>query len=261
MHSVVLESVHKAYPRRGLTLFARGEGETHALRGISLKVECAEVLSLLGPNGSGKTTTLKLISTLLLPDRGAVYVNGLDTHSSDAKVREHVGFALASERSFFPRLTVRENLEFFATLENVRRQLRSARIEEVLHHVGLDDHSNKQAMKLSSGLHQRLAIARALVKRPSVLLLDEPSRSLDPAGANRLWALIRELAFSGITIVLATHNFAEAHAVSDRVAVLHKGKLAGVCDMNSLTLEQLEQQYLQFTGERTPYGWPEEVPA
>jgi ABC-2 type transport system ATP-binding protein len=116
-------------------------------------------------------------------------------------------------------------------------------------------------MKLSTGLHQRLAIARALVKRPSVLLLDEPSRSLDPAGASRLWALIRELAFSGMTIILATHNFAEAHAVSDRVAVLQKGELAGICDTNCLTLEQLERQYLQFTGEKTVHGWPEEIPA
>jgi ABC-2 type transport system ATP-binding protein len=219
------------------------------------------VLSLLGPNGSGKTTTLKLISTLLLPDRGNVCVNGLETRSNDSAVRQQVGFALATERSFFPRLTVRENLEFFATLENVFGRQRSTRIAEVLEQVGIDAHSNKQVMKLSTGLHQRLAIARALVKRPSVLLLDEPSRSLDPAGASRLWALIRQLAFSGMTIILATHNFAEAHAVSDRVAVLQKGVLAGICDTNCLTLEQLERQYLQFTGEKTGQGWPEEIPA
>src|SRR6266498_1996602 len=159
MQSILLDSVHKVF-RRGF--FGVGRVETYALRGISLSVRTGEVLSILGPNGSGKSTTLKLISTVLLPDQGAVVVNGSDSRSQPQLVRKQVGFALASERSFFPRLSVRENLMFFATLEDVPWRHRASRADEVLHQVGIEAHASKQVMKLSTGMHQRLGIARAL---------------------------------------------------------------------------------------------------
>ena len=257
MYSIVLDSVHKVF-RSGF--FGSGSVETYALRAISLNVLPGEVISLLGPNGSGKSTTLRLISTVLLPDRGAVIVNGSNTSSDAKSVRRQVGFALASERSFYPRLTVRENLMFFATLEDVPWRNRWDRADEVLADVGLEHHASKQVMKLSSGLHQRLAIARALIKRPSVLLLDEPSRSLDPAAANQLWELIRNLAAQGITVLLASHNFTEAVAVSDRVAILQKGELLGTCTTRNLTVERL-QSYYRETTEPAVNDWPEGVPA
>jgi len=258
MYSIVLDSVHKIF-RSGF--FGSGRVETYALRGISLNVLRGEVLSLLGPNGSGKSTTLRLVSTVLLPDLGAVIVNGSNTASDGGSVRKHVGFALASERSFFPRLTVCENLMFFATLENVPWRERRSRAHAVLTQVGLDLHASKQVMKLSSGMHQRLAIARALIKKPSILLLDEPSRSLDPAAANQLWELIRNLAADGITVLLATHNFAEAVAVSDRIAVLQKGELLGTCNARNLTVERLQTYYRDMTAPAVLNGWPEGVPA
>jgi ABC-2 type transport system ATP-binding protein len=258
MYSIVLDSVHKVF-RSGF--FASGRVETYALCGISLNVLPGEVVSLLGPNGSGKSTTLRLISTVLLPNRGTVIVNGWSTASDAKSVRKQVGFALASERSFFPRLTVRENLMFFATLEDVSWRDRGSRADEVLTQVGLEIHAGKHVMKLSSGMHQRLAIARALVKRPSVLLLDEPSRSLDPAAASQLWDLIRNLAAQGITILLATHNFAEAVAVSNRVAVLQKGEILGTRSARCLTVEQLQTYYRQITEPGTLADWPEGVPA
>ena len=261
MHNIVFDCVHKAFGTTGLRFFARRRVETYALRGLSLSIQPAEVLSLLGPNGSGKTTTLKLISTILLPDRGTVLVNGYDTRTQGQQVRQQVGFALASERSFFPRLTVRENLSFFATLENVFGRQCSARLDEVLHQVGLEAHANKQVMKLSSGMYQRLGIARAMIKKPQTLLLDEPSRSLDPAASNQLWITIRELAGTGVTIVLATHNFAEAVAVSDRIAVLQNGTLLGTCRATHSTVESLRDYYGELTEQECALEWHEGVPA
>ena len=261
MNRVVLESVHKIFRRAGFFWFGGKRVETHALKGVSLEAAPGTVLALLGPNGSGKSTTLKLVSTVLLPDRGRIFVGDADTRVQSHAVRRQVGFALASERSFFPRLTAGENLDFFAALEDLPRCERADRVESVLCEVGLKDAGDKQAMKLSSGMYQRLGIARALIKRPSVLLLDEPTRSLDPAAASHLWRVIRELADSGITILLATHNFSEAVVVADRIAILQKGELLAVQRACSFSVEQLRDFYLEITGEHDPFEWPEGVPA
>jgi ABC-2 type transport system ATP-binding protein len=260
MNTVVLENVHKIF-RQGGFFFARPGPATHALKGVSLNVAAGEVLGLIGANGSGKSTSLKLISTVLLPDRGRVSVNGADTRANPRMVRRQVGFALATERSFFPRLTALENLEFFAALEDVPRRECSSRVRSVLHDVGLEDAADEQVMKLSSGMYQRLGIARALIKAPSVLLLDEPTRSLDVVAANQLWKLIRELSSTGITIVLATHNFAEVAAVCDRIAVLHMGELKAVKNASNLRGYELQGFYLETTGEQELAPWPEGVPA
>jgi len=259
MNSVVIESVHKIFHPASFFGLGRSRVEAHALNGISLNAATGEVLALLGPNGSGKSTTLKLISTMLLPDRGRVCVGGADTRLQAQAIRRQVGFALASERSFFPRLTTRENLDFFAALEDLPRRERAHRVECVLRDVGLDDLGGKQAMKLSSGMYQRLGIARAVIKRPSVLLLDEPTRSLDPAAASHLWRLLRELAGNGITILLATHNFSEAVAVADHIAILQKGELLAVQRAGGFSVEQLRDFYLEITGEREAFEWPEGV--
>lgn len=249
MNSIVFESVHKIFRQRGFFFFRTQGAETHALYGISLTVKASEVLGLIGPNGSGKSTTLKLISTMLLPDRGRIFVRGYDTRRQGQAVRGNVGFALASERSFFPRLTVRENLEFFAALENVHRHELAGRIEWVLACVSLNDAAGKQVMKLSSGMYQRLGIARAMIKKPAILLLDEPTRSLDAAAADELWSLIRNLSEAGITVLLATHNFGEGAAVCDRVAVLKQGELMAVKETRNLSAEELRDLYLELTGD------------
>jgi len=259
MNMVVLESVSKTFRQRAF-FFRTVNEETHALRNVSLEVAAGEVLGLLGPNGSGKSTTLKLISTVLLPDAGRVSVAEFNTRSQGQQVRKRVGFAIVSERSFFPRLTARENLEFFAALEDVPRRDCRDRVESALMSVLLGDAAEKQVMKFSSGMHQRLAIARTLLKRPSVLLLDEPSRSLDIAAASQLWDLIHELSARGMAILLATHNFAEASAVCERVAILKKGSVVATSRTRSLSEWQLREFYLN-TAEQSSIGWNEEVPA
>lgn len=260
MNTVVLESVSKIFQQRAF--FSRAvKEETSALTNVSLELAQGEVLGLLGPNGSGKSTTLKLVSTVLLPDRGRVVVEGFNTRVEGQAVRQRVGFALASERSFFPRLTARENLEFFAALEDVPRRECRDRVESALNSVGLSDAAEKQVMKLSSGMHQRLGIARALLKEPSVLLLDEPSRSLDLAASTQLWALIRALSNNGMSILIATHNFAEAAEVCDRVAILQKGSVISVARTRNLSDRQLRDLYLHLTGEGSLHAWSEEVSA
>jgi len=260
MDMVVFGSVSKVFRQRAFFSRAVNE-ETQALKNVSLEVAAGEVLGLLGPNGSGKSTTLKLISTVLLPDDGRVTVAGFDTRSHGQQVRRCVGFALASERSFFPRLTARENLEFFAALEDVPRRDCRGRVESALQQVAMCDAADKQVIKFSSGMHQRLGVARALLKKPSVLLLDEPSRSLDLATASQLRELIHELSAGGIAILLATHNFAEAAEVCDRVAVLQKGSLIATSRTRSLSDRQLREFYLTLMREQNVIAWNEEVPA
>jgi ABC-2 type transport system ATP-binding protein len=252
MERIVFESVRKVFRNRpALFDWMRSErgGETIALQDLSFAAGAGEVLVLLGPNGSGKTTALKLISTMLLPDGGAVCVAGFDTRRHARQVRRHVGIAIAAERSFFPRLSARENLEFFASLDEVPRAGRAARIEEVLRETGLDEQADTLVMKFSSGMYQRLGIARALVKRPSVLLLDEPTRSLDAASTVHFWSTIRDLSRQHVSMLLATHNFAEAAAVGDRMLLLQRGELlADRAIGHGESVEELRSFYFRHTG-------------
>jgi len=253
MDRIVFESVRKIFRHRPALFNWLGRergGETVALKNVSFSATGAEVLALLGPNGSGKTTALKLISTMLLPDAGSVRVGGFDAQRNAGEVRRQVGIAVAGERSFFPRLSARENLDFFATLDEVSRSERAKRIQEVLRDTGLEEQADTLVMKFSSGMYQRLGIARALVKRPGVLLLDEPTRSLDAATTAHFWATIRALARTQTTVLLATHNFAEAVAVADRLLLLHRGELLADRSMgDGESAEALRTYYFRMTGE------------
>ncbi len=223
--AIVFEGVSKSYPASSFWWAGRSTTPAQALRDVSFTTHAGEVLALLGPNGSGKSTLCRLVTTLLTPDSGKIRVAGVVAASDARQVLRRVGFTLAAERSFYPRLTARENLEFFAALEEVPRSQRPARTQKSLACAGLLECSDHQVMKLSTGMVQRLALARALLKEPRVLVLDEPTRSLDPGARESFWELLRRLAGGGTAILLATHSFDEAAAVSDSVAILLGGTL------------------------------------
>ncbi len=220
---VMVDSVSKRFKAHGVWLARRRQKA--ALTQVSLRAEAGSVVAILGPNGSGKTTLLKIISAMLLPDDGSVCVGGYDTRRHAGPVRRQVGLAINSERSFFGRLTARENLEFFAALENLTGREPRLRVAELMCEVGLDEGAGKLVREFSSGMYQRLAIARALLKRPAVLLLDEASRSLDPSAAESFWRLVRAQSANGTAVIMATHNFEEAASVAGELLLLKDGML------------------------------------
>jgi ABC-2 type transport system ATP-binding protein len=201
--------------------------EILALDGVDLVLRPGRIYGLVGPNGAGKTTLLKILAGLVLPTEGSLLFDGEDAFADPARVRETIGFVVADERSFFWRLTVRENLRFFATLQKLPRAEREARITSGLARAGLTEHGDRSVRSLSTGLRQRLSIARGLLVDPPVLLLDEPTRSLDPGAARQVRELLRDLVGEdpSRTLVYATHNLPEVEDLCTDVVVLRRGKV------------------------------------
>lgn len=207
-----------------------------ALHGVSLQIPRGEVFGLLGPNGAGKTTLLKLLATILLPSEGRACVNGADLVHEGNKVRRAIGVATGEERGFYWRLSGRENLEFFSGLLRLAPQAARNRVEAVLKLVDLLPAAQEIVGRYSTGMRHRLDLARALLGDPSVLLLDEPTRSLDPTAAESFRALLRQLAHEhGKTVLLVTHDLPEAATTCDRVAILLHGT---ICDILSLASDR-----------------------
>jgi len=210
------------------TLLGHGDTRTSvALEGLSLTVPQGSFYSLLGANGAGKTTTMKVLCTLLLPDAGSARVAGYDVVTQPRQVRERLGVSIRGERSVYWRLTGKQNLEYFAALSGMRGQDAKRRIQDVIELVGLAERSDDYVERYSMGMKQRLAIGCALVHRPPVLLLDEPTIGLDPHGARSLRRFIRDdlCTQQGVTVLYTTHYMHEAEELSDRIAVLHDGRI------------------------------------
>jgi ABC-2 type transport system ATP-binding protein len=247
----------KRFPeRRGLKatlLKPFGQSTTTVVSDVSFSANAGEFLGLLGPNGAGKTTLLKMLSTLIIPDEGSATVEGFDVVRDAAAVREVVAPCLAMERSLYHRLTARQNLDVYADLQGLTRAERRTRVDDALRAVSLQDTGEKLVGQFSSGMLQRLLIARALLTKPRLLLLDEPTRSLDPISAREFRSFLREeLARQrGCAVILATHNAEEAFELCDRVAVLNKGQLLASGIASRLSREFLGVRYRLSTTE--PY--------
>lgn len=238
---VELRGIHKAFPERSfartLRLRSKPAASRQVLRGVDLTVHQGDFLALLGANGVGKTTVLKIIATLLLPDAGSARVLGKDVTANRATAAKHVGYVMADERSFHWRLTAEENLMFFAHLDRLPRDEARARVRELLARLDLESAANKPFGQFSTGMKQRLAVARALLKRPRVLLMDEPTRSIDPAHAAAVWQLVRdEVAAVDGCLVVVTHQVQEALSLCTRVAILADGQVA--LDTNADAMER-----------------------
>jgi ABC-2 type transport system ATP-binding protein len=230
-----LENVEKYFPAAASgwrALFSPVSPLTvPALRGVSLEVCEGEVLALVGANGAGKSTLLRILTTLLLPTRGCAYVRGFDVAREPAKVRLQIGYHTGGDACFYARLTARENLFLFAGLNNLTRDEAARRIDELAGAFRLGEWLDRQMRTLSTGNVHRLGLARAMLHRPSVLILDEPTRSLDPlAAAEFRRFLLREVVGAhGTTLIFASHTLAEVEQVAGRVAVLDGGRLLA-CD-------------------------------
>ena len=220
-----------------------------SLDDVSFDVQAGEFFGLLGPNGAGKTTLLKILATFILPDEGEVRIDGYDVTRDPDAVRARVAPVIANERSLYWRLTARENLELFAHLWRVPAGDVSQRIREVLDVVGLTDTGRKMVGQFSSGMLQRLLIARALLPQPRVLLLDEPTRSLDPVSAREFRRFLREelTARRNCAVIIATHNADEALELCTRVGVMNAGKLLAIGTARDLVHRVGEDRYVVWT--------------
>jgi ABC-2 type transport system ATP-binding protein len=232
---VSIESLTKSYSlgkyiRRLVHHGIQRNAQPDVLRGINLEICEGEVLGLLGPNGAGKTTLVEILATLLLPTSGRALVCGHDVVKDAAAVKKAVSYCASASENFYPRLSAVRNLEFFAILNDLPPRAARERAQSTLKHMGLGEKGDTPFQQYSDGMKQRLALARALLKEPRLVLLDEPTRSLDPISQGEIRKLIRDLLIDrlGKTVLLVTHSLAEAEQVCDRVAILHRGKIVAI---------------------------------
>jgi ABC-2 type transport system ATP-binding protein len=208
-----------------VTRLRKSFGQVKALNGLSFDVPAGSVFGLLGPNGSGKTTTVSILSTALRPDGGGATVLGLDVVADAARVRQVIGFA-GQYAAVDANLTGRENLTLIGRLSRVGRRAARVRADELLAGFGLSTAADRLARTYSGGMRRRLDVAAALLHRPPVLFLDEPTTGLDPESRAALWESVRDLARSGTTVLLTTQYLDEADALADQIVVIESGQVA-----------------------------------
>ncbi len=226
---VLLREIKKTFIERSWKsiLLPKRSKRVEALKGVSLKVEKGEVFGLLGPNGAGKTTLLKILATLIMPDSGEARLFGIDLLKHPGEIRKLIGLVNTNERSFYWRLTGRQNLQFFASLYNIGYRAKKNLVDEMLDFIGISEIGNTPFMKYSSGEKQRLSVARALLPDPEILLMDEPTNSLDPMAAIKIRKFVKDRLAStlGKTIIWCTHNLREAEEMCNRIAIIHRGSI------------------------------------
>lgn len=233
---LTVEHVDKSFPSmHGFGAMLRTMTGQHIPRrqvlfDLSLRVERGELFGLLGPNGAGKSTLLKLLATLTVPDRGRMTIDGIDVAAEPLEAKRRIALCASDERSFYFRLTARQNLEFFGALVGLSGKGLRKRIDECIERVDLTSHLDRRVGGFSSGMRVRLTVARALLGNPSVLFFDEPTRAVDPVHAEDLRRLIRRelVEKGGKTVILATNLLEEAWEVCDRVAVVNHGRIVAI---------------------------------
>ncbi len=258
MKSIEIYNLYKQYPKvkryRDIFLHPFKKDYIKAVNGIDLTVEKGTMLGLLGPNGAGKTTLIKILATLVLPTSGTVNVHNYDIVKHSRKIRKIIGFVTADERSFFWRLTGIQNLEFFATLNNLSSSETKRRVHETLEQTELTEAANMMFKDYSTGMKQRLAIARGLLCYPDILLLDEPTRSLDPFSAQKLRHFITQKIIQklGHTAIIATHNLHEAYEMCSHVAVMQDGVIIEHGEKNNVFRNTITDTFLLTLSHSSP---------
>ena len=220
-----------------------------AVDDVSLSIEKNEIFGILGKNGAGKTTMIKMLTGQLEPTAGKIFYNGKTLQENSTEIKKMLG-VVPQHINFDQELNVVENLELHARLYGMEKFDRKTRIDELLNYMELSDYKNFSVKKLSGGMKRRLLIARALIHRPQIIFLDEPTVALDPQVRRKIWNLIQDLSKS-TTIILTTHYIEEAEKLCDRVAILNEGKLIAVnspqnfCE--NLEKNNLEDVFIELT--------------
>jgi sodium transport system ATP-binding protein len=224
-------------------------GKNKVLRGISLEANSGEIFGLLGPNGAGKTTTLRIVCTLLSPDAGAVEVLGFDTRSAAEEVRRRVGVVTA-DIGVYPRLSARENIAYFAELSGVSGDELKRRVDAVIERLDMGSFAQQRAESLSSGQKQKVAIARAIVHDPEILMFDEPTSNLDVLASREIRDFMVEARARGKCVIFSTHVLHDAERLCDRVTILHQGNVVATGPTAEVrgAHRDLEDAFLELVG-------------
>jgi ABC-2 type transport system ATP-binding protein len=233
--TVKIDNLSKTYitkQRKGL--FKSEKRPVKALKQISFNVEPGEIFGLLGPNGAGKTTLIKILTTLLLPTSGDAWINNYHIQKDANQVRNSVGCMLMGERGLYWKLTGRENLRYFGALYHLSPKDRERRTDEILKLLDLGELADRTVETYSSGQKMKLAFGKALINDAPLLILDEPTNTLDVPSASELRAIVRDLNAQGKTVIYTTHIMAEAETLCDRVAIIDYGDLLAVGTVDEL---------------------------
>lgn len=214
--------------------------EVNAVNNIGFEVKTGEIFGLLGENGAGKTTTLRMIATMLKPTSGSIDVCGYNNGTHPEKVREHIGILFGGEVGLYDRLTVAENIAYFAELYDMDKKFIKERIASLSHTFGMDDYLNRRAGKLSKGMKQKAAFARSIVHNPDVMLFDEPTSGLDVSTIREVHDFIEDCKKQGKTIILSSHIMSEVEKLCDRIGIIHKGRL-----LDTGTIDEFRKKYGQ----------------
>lgn len=225
------------------TFLDESRGTIHAVNGVSFECREGEVFGLLGANGAGKTTTLRMLSTIISPTSGTAQIRGHDIVADPAGVRKSLGFYSAST-ALYPRLTARETIEFFARINQYPDARLKARVDALIARFGITNFADVRVEKLSTGMKQKVSIARTIAHNPMIIIFDEPTVGLDVLNAIEVQQAILELRNEGRTVIFSTHIMSEAEKLCDRIAIIHSGKILA-CDTLAALRTATGQHYLE----------------
>jgi ABC-2 type transport system ATP-binding protein len=251
--AIAIEDLRRTYTST-TGFFGQRRIVREALRGVSLSVPRGELFGLLGPNGAGKTTLVKILATVLLPTSGSVKILGEDVVRDASSVRSRIGLVFGGERGVYGTLTGRATLRFWGDLYRLEPNAARRRVEEVLELVGLRERGDERVETYSRGMKQRLHLARGILHKPELLLLDEPTIGLDPIAAVELRAIVRQLNDGGMTVFLTTHYMAEAETMCDRVAFINEGQVVLVDSPQALTRAAGETIVIEMSLSRASFA-------
>jgi len=226
----------------------RTKTQVVAVKDISFEVDYGELFGVVGPNGAGKTTTIKMLTTMLIPTSGRAFVLGYDAEKDITRVRERIGIVLGGERGLYTRVSAVENLNYFADLYGVPKNVRDKRVKELLDFMGLSDRAHDRVETFSKGMKQRLHLARGLINDPDIVFLDEPTVGLDPEISIETRRMVKELAEKGKTILLTTHYMFEADELCRRVAVIRNGEIVALDTPSGLKKYVMDASVVEVEG-------------